>query len=664
MSEDDSPSEDRRFLDAAPSPAAPRLETVLAGLGDAFLTLDREWRFTFVNQKAAEIAGRPVEQLLGQVCWDVFPAAVGSLLYDGLHRAMAEQRASHFEGYHARLNIWLENRAYPTPEGVSLFTTDITERKRAEEALQVLADVGPILTSSLDHEETLPRLVQRLVPQLADWCALDVVQEDGSLRRLAVARVDPELIQGERDLGFAIDQVVRTGEPVRIAKATETALRAAVGASDALRRLQILRLRSLLCVPLGSPDCVGGALTLATIRSARRYGPEQLRLAQGLAHGASLALASSRLYQQLLEEDRRKDDFLAMLAHELRNPLAPIVNATEMLRIRGDDPGVRHRAVEIVGRQSRHMARLLEDLLDVSRIRHGKIQLRREPVEVRDLVRRVVDAARTLGGHEIETVLPADPIWLNADPARLEQVLANLLHNAVKFTPAPGRIVVRVELRDAEVVLRVRDEGAGIPPDLAARIFDPFVQEDRSLARSQGGLGIGLTLVRSLVGLHGGEVEAHSEGPGHGSELVVRLPWQPGVRPADGLAAPPPGEPERRRKVLVVEDNPDAAEALAEILRLWGYESHVAGDGPAGLELALQVRPRILLLDIGLPGMDGYELARRLRCLPGLQNARYIALTGYGQESDRQRSREAGFDYHLTKPVAPQTLREVLEQRA
>ncbi len=663
MSEDDSPSEHRSILDAAIAPAAPRLETVLAGLADAFLTLDREWRFTFINQKAAEIGGLPTEQLLGRVCWEVFPAAVGSLLYDGLHRAMAEQQAIHFEGYHARLNVWLENRAYPTPEGVSLFTTDITERKRAEEALQILADVGPILTSSLDHEDTLTRLVQRLVPQLADWCALDLLQEDGSFRRLAVARADPELSENEKDLGFAVDQVVRTSEPVRIGKTTMEALREVAGEGEVPERLQVLGLRSLLCVPLGPPGCVAGALTLATVASLRRYGPEQLELAQGLAHGAALSLASSRLYQRLVEEDRRKDDFLAMLAHELRNPLAPIVNATEMLRLRGDDPKARQRAVEIVARQSRHMARLLEDLLDVSRIRHGKIELRREPVEIRDLVRRVVDAARTLGGHEIETTLPADPVWLNADPARLEQVLANLLHNAVKFTPAPGRIVVRVETRDSEVVLRVCDEGAGIPPDLASRIFDPFVQEDHSLARSKGGLGIGLTLVRSLVGLHGGEVEAHSEGPGHGSELIVRLPWQPGVEPAAARAQPVPGEPERRRKVLVVEDNPDAAEALAEILRLWGYEAHVAGDGPSGLELAVQVRPRILLLDIGLPGMDGYELARRLRRLPGLQHARYIALTGYGQESDRQRSRDAGFDHHLTKPVAPQMLREMLEQR-
>jgi CheY-like chemotaxis protein len=367
-----------------------------------------------------------------------------------------------------------------------------------------------------------------------------------------------------------------------------------------------------------------------------------------------------------MEDDRRTDELLAVLAHELRNPLAPILNAAEMLRLRGGDPEARTWVVEMITRQARQMARLLDDLLDFSRIRYGKIELRREPLEVSELMRRAVDAARSqaeVRGQEIALAPPGEPVWLDADPARLEQVLANLLNNAIKFTPAGGRVALSAELQGDEVVLRVRDNGTGIPPELVDRIFDPFVQEDRSLSRSQGGLGIGLTLVRTLVGLHGGSVAAHSKGRGHGSELVVRLPRGAPPPVSVQIPEPAPGLEERRRKVLLVEDNPDAAAALADLLELWGYQVVVAADSEAALEALEGFAPRILLVDIGLPGMDGYELARRLRKHPPLARARFIALTGYGQEADRHRSAAAGFDHHLTKPVDPPMLKELLGRR-
>jgi PAS domain S-box-containing protein len=654
------------FNDQAPPHRAPRLETVLAGISDAFVTLDREWRFTFVNEKAAEINGYPTEELLGRVCWEVFPDAVGSAFHEQVHRAMAEQREVRFEGYHAHLNSWLENRVYPTPDGLSIFTADITERKRAEEALQFLADAGAVLAASLDSTDILGGLARLIVPRLADWCAIDLVGPDGSLRRLTTIRVDPALAEHEEALGFAPARVLHTGQPYRIAKVTEETLREMAESDEAVPRLRSFGVRSLLSVPLRPPGRIAGVLTFANTRSTRRYGPEDLELALGLAHVAALALDNARLFERMVEDDRRKDEFLAMLAHELRNPLAPIVNGAEMLRLRGDDPAVRARTLELISRQARHMARLLEDLLDISRIRHGKIELRRESVEMSELLRRTADAAHPMAesrGLEILLTALAEPVWVDGDPARLEQVLANLVSNAIKFTPAGGRVELIGETSGDSVLLRVRDNGAGIPADLAEHIFDPFVQEDRSLDRSQGGLGIGLTLVRTLVALHGGSVEAHSPGPGQGSEFVARLPRCSPPQEAAAVPVPPPAAEERRRKVLVVEDNPDAAAALSDLLDLWGYEVVVAGDSDAALRAMDTFTPRILLLDIGLPGMDGYELARHLRARLGPLKARFIALTGYGQASDRQRSAEAGFDHHLTKPVDPPVLKELLGRR-
>ena len=360
-----------------------------------------------------------------------------------------------------------------------------------------------------------------------------------------------------------------------------------------------------------------------------------------------------RLYREARESDRRKDEFLAMLAHELRNPLAPIRNAVRVLRLSDDRP-TQERMGEVIERQVGHMARLLDDLLDVSRISRGRIALRREPVDLGAAVGRAVEAVRpSLEGRGLTLeVEPAPaPATLDADPTRLEQVLVNLLTNAVKYTDPGGSIRVGLETGPAEAVLRVRDTGVGIAPEMLPRVFDLFAQADRSLDRSQGGLGIGLTLVRLLVELHGGTVTVSSPGVGQGSEFVVHLPAAtttnpaapaPGAGPADGSA----------RRVLVVDDNVPAAESLAMLVRLSGHEARVVHDGTAALALAPEFRPDVVLLDIGLPGMDGYEVARRLRSVPGTPpSLLLIAVTGYGREDDRLRSRDAGIDHHLVKPV-------------
>ncbi len=364
--------------------------------------------------------------------------------------------------------------------------------------------------------------------------------------------------------------------------------------------------------------------------------------------------ALRRSEQELRERDRRKEHFLAVLSHELRNPLAAIANATHVLRHRLGRRLDPERVLAILDRQVRNSTRILDDLLDVSRITHGKIQLRVERVRLDTLVTSAVQARRALGGEgepALELELPRDAVFVDADPTRIEQVVANLIGNAVKHTPASGRIRVAVGARDGRARVTVADDGAGIDAKLLPRVFDPFVQGDTSVGRARGGRGIGLTLVRELVALHGGTVHARSGGPGRGSEFAFELPV---ARDVPAAAEPARSGPELSaggRKILVVEDNADAADTLAEYLGALGHDVRVAPDGRTALGAVAEGAPDVVLLDIGLPGIDGYEVARRLRARDGGARLLLVALTGYGQPEDRARSRAAGFDLHLTKPV-------------
>ncbi|HEV7516539.1 MAG TPA: chemotaxis protein CheB [Thermoanaerobaculia bacterium] len=385
---------------------------------------------------------------------------------------------------------------------------------------------------------------------------------------------------------------------------------------------------------------------------------------------AHLALAAA---------DRSKNEFLALLAHELRNPLAPLRNALNLIETPGAEKEAVLHARDIMHRQIHKMVRLIDDLLDVSRITRGKVLLHPEPVELAPLLERAVEGVQhaiAARGQELTLVFPPEPIYVEADPTRMEQVFGNLLHNASKFT-LPGGHIELAAMRSSEasapgeIVVRVRDDGIGIDPEVLPRVFDLFVQAQRSLDRSQGGLGIGLTLVKSLVELHGGTVEARSSGLGQGSELVVRLPLSSHTihesernDSADLLAA---ADRESAaglgRRVLVVDDNVDTAESLVLLLRMRGHEVEVAFSGPMALEAVAGFAPEIVLLDIGLPGLDGYEVARRLRQQPGRAKVILVALTGYGQEEDRRLAREAGFDHYLTKPVDPAVIYELLALR-
>ncbi|HEX5046250.1 MAG TPA: PAS domain S-box protein [Gammaproteobacteria bacterium] len=397
-----------------------------------------------------------------------------------------------------------------------------------------------------------------------------------------------------------------------------------------------------------------------------RLSAAPLRDAFGKVIGASAVLqdiTQVKLAEQALREaDRRKDEFLATLAHELRNPLAPIRNSVHILRLADGDAATVGHVHEMLERQVSHMARLVDDLMEVSRITRGKVELRKEPVDLAAVLRSAVETSRPLidaAQQQLVVSLPAEPVTLEADFVRLAQVVANLLNNASKFTPESGGIGLTAQREGAYAVISVRDNGVGIPAAMLPKIFDLFTQVGRTHQRTQGGLGIGLTLVRSLVELHGGSVQAWSEGPGKGSEFVVRLPVaSEQTAPGDQDAGLPQAVTPRR--ILVVDDNQDSADSLSILLGLLGADVRAVHDGAGALAALDSFRPDVMLLDIGMPGMDGYELAREARRRPRGKAITLIALTGWGQEEDRRRSKDAGIDYHLVKPVDLAALERLL----
>jgi signal transduction histidine kinase/CheY-like chemotaxis protein len=360
-----------------------------------------------------------------------------------------------------------------------------------------------------------------------------------------------------------------------------------------------------------------------------------------------------RLIAELREANRRKDEFLAMLAHELRNPVAAIEGAARVASVAEERESLGW-GLDVIARQSRHLARLLEDLLDIARITRGKVDLHTERIDATGVLRQAVEAVRMLveqRGHRFDVDLGGEAMWVDADPHRLQQMVVNLLTNAARYTPDGGRIRLGAERRGDELIIRVADDGVGIPPETLSRIFELFVQGDRSPDRTEGGLGIGLTLVKALVELHGGSVSASSGGPGRGSEFIVSLPAAAGpplpVEPAHGTSSPA----RKAARVLVVDDSEDTARGLARLLRRGGHDVRLAHDGPTALTLACEQHPEYVLLDIGLPGMDGYQLASQLRREEWGRAAVLIAISGYGQTEDRRRSEAVGIDHHLVKPV-------------
>jgi PAS domain S-box-containing protein len=726
------------------------LERVLAGISDAFVTLDRAWRCTYVNPRAAEFSGLPAEAMLGRTLWELFPAVLGTDMEAACRRAVATGRTERCEYHDAPLDRWFEQRLYPTADGLSILSTDITDRRRADErraeqaldryrllfqhaqdiVLFIRADGGiaeandaavaaygydraTLLGMTVFHlraAATVGATVSQMLQADRDGITFETLhrRRDGTTFPVEVSSRGAE-VAGERLLLSIIRDVTERKRGEEALRRSEEQLRAAFSAARmvgwaydpaAERTTRSDNVAEVFGFVPGDtaedgwrtmlPEdrerheaIVAAALTLRAgytsefrvrrpdtgeVRWLEDHGQGEWDADDRLVRVAGIIIdvtGRKRAEEALKEADRRKDEFLAMLAHELRNPLAPILNAVEVLRLLDPNDGMLRQQRDTIERQVEQMRRLLDDLLDVSRITRGKVQLRHEVTDLAAVLAGAIETSRPLleaKQHVLSVTLPPRPVLLEADPTRLAQVFTNLLNNAAKYTDAGGHVWLTLEQHGTEATVRVRDSGIGMTGEMLAHAFELFAQADRSLDRSQGGLGIGLTLARQLVEMHGGTIAAASDGPGRGCEFVVRLPAQPATLDvAEAVPREPAARaPRRPRRVLIVDDNQDAAESLALLLQLRGHDVRTALDGPGGLEAADAFGPEVVLLDIGLPGMDGYEVARQLRQRPAGRATMLVAVTGYGGDEDRRRSREAGFDHHLVKPTDPETVVDLL----
>ncbi|HEX7174636.1 MAG TPA: PAS domain S-box protein [Pyrinomonadaceae bacterium] len=564
--------------------------------------------------------------------------------------------------------------------------TDIHDQKQSADRSRFLAEAGAILASSLDYEATLERLARLTVPALADYCLIDIVDEDNVVARVATSHADPskeKLIERLRayppDLSndTGVPGVLRTGRPSFVADVTEEVLRS-VTRDDAHRELlRQMGLKSYMTVPLVARERIVGALTFASTTDRLRYGPEDLPFAGEVASSAALAIDNARLYRASRDANRSKDEFLATLSHELRTPLTPIIGWTHMMRAGRLPEAEATHGLEVVEKNARSLTRLINDLLDMSSIMSGKMSIERAPVDLRQALAEAIETVRPLAeqrGVRLELAATDDadaPAIISGDRTRLVQIFWNLLSNAVKFSGAGARVSVGCRADNGEAWVEVADEGEGIAPDFLPHVFERFRQADGTTTRAHGGLGIGLALVKSLTEAHGGQITAESRGAGRGSRFVVRLPLlrapdaddeapTEGAAGARATASPQPSVPKAR--VLVIEDSRDTLEMLRVVLSTRGYEVVACESAAEALRLAPAMCFDVIVSDIGLPRVDGYELIGRLRQLAHLSATPAVALTGYASTKDAQAALGAGFDMHVAKPVDPATLVGAVER--
>ncbi|HXK24975.1 MAG TPA: ATP-binding protein [Myxococcota bacterium] len=648
-----------------------RVIETLQSVTDACVAFDREWRYVLVNDRAARLLGRAPDELLGRSLWEIFPEARGGTDERELLRAAAQRTSVEYESFEPTRQRWFSCRAYPTPDGgVAVYFRDVTERKRAAQRMeQDLAALTRLqaLATKLVHAGDLHSLLREILAAACDLVGTskgNIRLHDRKSRQLRIVvhqGFSPGFVERFAEGGWHARYVGARKQPRVLIE--DVAQEPDVTSAANLELVREEGIRGVQATPLVSRD--GDLLGVLSNHFAVPYRPSEReqRYLDLLARMAADFIERSQAEEALREADRRKDEFLAMLAHELRNPLAPMHNAVEILRDAGDDAVAVRAATELLERQVDQMVRLVDDLLDVSRITRGRIDLRKRRVELAAVARQAVEDHRALVasmGHRLDVVVPPQPIPLHADAVRLSQVIGNLLSNACKFTPRGGHIELRVEREGDVALVRVCDDGIGIAAEDLSRLFDLFVQVDTSLERSVGGLGIGLTLVKSLIELHGGSVEARSEGPGRGSEFMLRIPIGPEVTVSQSDAAAPDASPASWRRVLIVDDNPDSTESLALLLARRGHEVRAANDGLRAIELAREFRPDLVLLDIGMPGLNGYETCQRIRKEPWGSGITMIAVTGWGQEQDRRMARSAGFDAHVVKPLDLDVLMSVV----
>ncbi|HKZ07118.1 MAG TPA: ATP-binding protein [Methylomirabilota bacterium] len=545
-----------------------------------------------------------------------------------------------------------------------------TEAERARQRLELLARVSGVLATSINYPAALADITAIVLPLVGDLFLADLQVGDEFIPELS-AHADSLLAERLRSIragsvrlpdDHPVAVVCRTGQPLLVERVGDEWLAAFAGSPEALATWREVRLISAVIVPIQSHRRRYGALTFGFGLSERRYDLAEVGLFTDIGLRIALAFDTANLVRELEMEHQRKDEFLAMLAHELRNPLYAVTNALAALeRASAED---RAHLAEILGRQAQHLAHLVNDLLDVSRIRFGLVSLRRRRLDLRGIVGDAVEVAR--GRDEgaslsISARLGTRPVVVEADPDRLAQVLGNLLDNALKYTPAGGAVDVSLGTEGNQAVLHVRDTGVGIPLEFQPRVFDVFSRANIQGTQPRTGLGLGLSVVRELVTQHGGIVGVESGGLGQGADFQVRIPLAVAAEPAASGEGRAPGRtPSHALSILVVEDNQDGRETMRLLLEQRGQRVRVARDGREAIEEARARLPEVALIDIGLPDMDGYEVARALRGLPGGAGVRLIALTGYSAQQDR--SRAAGFDAHLVKPVTPESLLRLLSE--
>jgi PAS domain S-box-containing protein len=621
----------------------------LRSIGDAVITTDTAGGVTYINGVAESLTGWSHDDALGQPLESVFR------IVNEVTRQPVENPA--MRALRHGVVVGLANHTV-------LIRRDGSECPIDDSAAPIRDEEGRVSGCVLIFRDvTVQRLVEReKANQLHTARLLASIVE--SSNDAIIAKSLDGIIQrwnaaAERVFGFTAEQAV--GKHISLVippdlLAEEEQLIASLKEGKRIEQYETERLRS-------DGQRILVSLTISPIKDGSGNVMGASKIVRDLTDRQRLENDLRRLAADLSETDRRKNEFLATLAHELRNPLAPMSNMLEVVKRANGDGETLMRAYDTIERQLDQMVRLVDDLLDLNRITHDRLELRRNEVELSSVIQQAVEVARPLidaEGHNLTVDLPAEPIYLNADRARLAQVFGNLLNNSCKYTRANGKIALSAKRVEGEVVVSVKDDGAGIPPDKLDSIFDMFMQVDRTAERSQGGLGIGLTLVKRLVEMHGGSIEAKSAGEGQGSEFVVRLPVLGKSAQVSAAASDAPVASSAQRRILIVDDNKDSADSLAMLLEITGNKTYMAHDGVEAVEAIEKHRPEVVLLDIGLPKLDGHEVCRRVREQPWGKDIVVIALTGWGQEDDRRRSEEAGFNGHLVKPVDYDKLLELL----